>query len=42
MGDNVKMNPKDIVWEDLDWINRDQDGDKWWAVVNAVTNFRVS
>jgi len=21
MGDNIEMNLKDIVWEDLDWIN---------------------
>jgi uncharacterized protein YraI len=42
MGDNIEMNLKDIVWEDLEWINIDEDGNKWWAAVNALTNFGVS
>jgi hypothetical protein len=29
MGDNIEMNLREIVWEDLDWINLDQDGEKW-------------
>jgi hypothetical protein len=42
MGNNTVMNLKEIMWEGVDWTNLDQDGDKWWAFVNAVRNFRVS
>ena len=24
-----------------DWMELAQDGDRWWALVNTVTNFRV-
>jgi hypothetical protein len=29
---NVKTNPNEMVWEGIDWINRD----KWLAVVNTA------
>jgi hypothetical protein len=39
--DNIKMDLKEIRWEDVDWIHPDQDRDQWRAVVNTVKNLRV-
>jgi hypothetical protein len=30
---NVKMNLKEIDWEDVDWIDLAQDREKWWEFV---------
>jgi hypothetical protein len=30
-----------IVWDVVDWIHVVQEGGRWWAVVNTVTNLRV-
>jgi hypothetical protein len=38
---NIKINFKDIYWEDVDWINLAQDMDKWWAVVSTVINLQT-
>jgi hypothetical protein len=38
---NIKMDPKEIGWEDLNWIVLPQDRDKRQTVVNAVMNLRV-
>jgi len=35
---NIKINFRDICWEDVDWINLTQDMDKWWAVVRKYGN----
>jgi len=36
----IKMDPKEIVWEGLDWIALAQDRDKWWDFVNLVMNLQ--
>ena len=39
--DTIKMDPKEIGWEDLNCVVLAEDSDKWQAVVNAVMNLRV-
>jgi hypothetical protein len=36
--DNIKMDLREIEWDGVDWIDRDQ----WRALVNMVLNFRVA
>jgi hypothetical protein len=42
---NLKKRPpgdlEEMGWEAGDWINLARNRDKWWAVVNTVTNNRV-
>jgi hypothetical protein len=39
---NNKMDLREIAFGDVDWIHLAQDRDRWWALVNTVTNLRVS
>jgi hypothetical protein len=39
--DNIKMNLREIVFGDVDWIHWAQDRDRWRALVNTVMNLRV-
>jgi hypothetical protein len=39
--DNIKMDLREIGWDDMDWIDLAQDRDQWTALVNAVMNLRV-
>jgi hypothetical protein len=39
--DNMEMVLREIVWDDMDWIDLDQDREYWRAFVNTVMNFRV-
>jgi hypothetical protein len=39
--DSIKMDLRAIEWECMDWIDLDQDGDQWRALVNTVMNLRV-
>jgi hypothetical protein len=40
-GNVIKMDRKEIVLENVDWINLAQDKEKMRAVVNTVMNLRV-
>jgi hypothetical protein len=35
------MDPREIGWSGMDWINLAQDRDEWRALVNMVMNLRV-
>jgi hypothetical protein len=37
---NIRMNLRETVWEDVDWVYLIQDRDQWWALVNTVMNLR--
>jgi hypothetical protein len=39
--EDIKMDLREIGWEDVDWIHLDQDIDQWWALVNMVMNLSV-
>jgi hypothetical protein len=39
--DNIKMDLREMGWDDMDWIEVAQHGDQWKAVVNTVMNLRV-
>jgi hypothetical protein len=38
---NVKIDVREIGWDDMDWIDLAQDRDRWRALVNTVMNLRV-
>jgi hypothetical protein len=39
--DNIKIDLREIGWDDMDWIDRAQDGDQWRAFVNKMINLWV-
>jgi hypothetical protein len=39
--DNIKMDLREIVWDDMDWIDLAQDSNQWRALMNTVMNLRV-
>jgi hypothetical protein len=39
--DNIKMDPRVIGWDGIDWIDLAQDRDQWRAFVKAVMNLRI-
>jgi hypothetical protein len=40
--DGIRMDLREIGWGGVEWIQLAQVRDRWWAVVNAVMNLRVS
>jgi hypothetical protein len=41
MEENIRMDIREMRWEDVDWIHLAQDRDHWRALVNAVMNLWV-
>jgi hypothetical protein len=39
--DGIRMDLREMGWEDVEWVQMDQDRGQWRAVVNAVMNLRV-
>jgi hypothetical protein len=39
--DNIKMDLLEVEYGGMDWIDLDQDRDRWQALVNAVMNLWV-
>jgi hypothetical protein len=39
---NIRMKPREIGWDDVDWIHLAQDREQWRTLVNTVMKFRVS
>jgi hypothetical protein len=37
----LKMDLQEMGWGGMDWIDLEQDGARWWALPNAVMDFRV-
>jgi hypothetical protein len=38
---NIKIDLREIGWDDMDWIDMAQDRDQWRALVNSAMNLRV-
>jgi hypothetical protein len=41
MGDNIRIDLREIRWKVVDWIYLAQNRDRWWALVNMVMNLGV-
>jgi hypothetical protein len=41
VGDNIRMDLREIGWGGMDWIDLAQDRDQWRVLVNTVMNLRV-
>jgi hypothetical protein len=39
--DNIKIDLKERMWKDVDWINLAQVRVQWWILVNTAINSRV-
>jgi len=41
LGDNIRMDLREIGWEGMDLMHRAQERDQLWALVNIIMNLRV-
>jgi hypothetical protein len=39
--DNIQIDLRGTIWDDVDWIDMAQDRNQWRALVNTVLNLRV-
>jgi hypothetical protein len=39
---NIKIDLREMGWDDMDWLDLAQDTDQWRALVNTVMNLQVS
>jgi hypothetical protein len=39
--DNIRIDLQEVGCGGVDWIGLAHDRDRWWAIVNAVMNFRI-
>jgi len=40
--DEIRMDLRQIGWEDMNWIHLAEDRDQWWALRNMIMNLQVS
>ena len=38
---NIKMDPSEIGWDGIDWIDLTQDRDQLWALMDTIMNLLV-
>jgi hypothetical protein len=41
MGDNIRMNPREVGWEGMDQMHLVQDKHQWLAIGNTIMNLWV-
>jgi len=41
MGNNIRMDLREIEWEGVEWIHLVEDKDQWQALVNTIMNLWV-
>jgi hypothetical protein len=39
--DNIEMDLREIKWDGMDWIDLEQDRNRWRALVNTVMYLRI-